>query len=68
MRRIVEEDLRYRFYTIKVRHILSEDVRTKRLERGNLLLRSLRREERHKRGFFECSDKYGKTLDGKFIA
>ncbi|KYQ60591.1 hypothetical protein ALC60_00351 [Trachymyrmex zeteki] len=41
MRRIVEEDLRYKSYTIKVRQMLSEAARTKRVERCNLLLCSL---------------------------
>ena len=42
MRRIVEEDLRYKSYTIKVRQMLSEAARTKRVERCNLLLCSLK--------------------------
>jgi len=38
MRQIVEEDLRYKSYTIKVRQMLSKAARTKRVERCNLLL------------------------------
>lgn len=41
MSRIVKEDLRYNSYTIKVRQMLFEAVRTKRIERCNLLLCSL---------------------------
>jgi len=36
MRRIVEEDLRYKSYTLKIRQILSEAARTKRVARCNI--------------------------------
>jgi len=38
MRRIAEENLRYKSYTLKIRQILSEAARTKRVARCNLLL------------------------------
>jgi len=36
MRRIAEEDLRYKSYTLKIRQILSEAARTKRVARCKL--------------------------------
>ncbi|KYM79142.1 5-hydroxytryptamine receptor 2B [Atta colombica] len=44
MRRIVEEDLRYKLYTLKIRQMLSETARTSRIARCNLLLCSLKNE------------------------
>jgi len=37
MRRIAEEDLRYKLYTLKIRQILSEAARIKQVARCNLL-------------------------------
>ncbi|CAK9829643.1 Transposable element Tcb1 transposase [Anthophora retusa] len=63
MRRIVEEDLRYKSYTIKVRQMLSEAARTKRVERCNLLLCSLRNNAAGRLRFF--SDEKIFTVDAK---
>ena len=38
MRRIAEKDLRYKSYTLKIRHMLSEAARTSRVARYNLLV------------------------------
>ncbi|XP_011707025.1 PREDICTED: uncharacterized protein LOC105462195 [Wasmannia auropunctata] len=63
MRRIVEEDLRYNSYTIKVRQMLSEAARTKRVERCNLLLCSLKHNAAGRLKFF--SDEKIFTVDAK---
>ncbi|KYQ50144.1 hypothetical protein ALC60_10777, partial [Trachymyrmex zeteki] len=62
MHRIVEEDLRYKSYTIKVRQMLSEAARTKRVERCNLLLCSLRN---NAAGFRFFSNEKIFTVDAK---
>ncbi|EFN83666.1 hypothetical protein EAI_05198, partial [Harpegnathos saltator] len=62
MRRIVE-DLRYKSYTIKVRQMLSEADRTKRVERCDLLLCSLRNNATGRLRFF--SDEKIFTVDAK---
>lgn len=63
MCRIVEEDLRYNSCTIKVRQMLSEAARTKRVERYNLLLCSLRNNAVGRLRFF--SDEKIVTVDAK---
>lgn len=63
MRQIVQEDLRYKSYTIKVRQMLSEAARTKRVERCNLLLCSLRNKAAGRIRFF--SDEKIFTVDAK---
>ncbi|RLU19560.1 hypothetical protein DMN91_008117 [Ooceraea biroi] len=45
MRRIAEEDLRYKSYVIKVRQMLSEAAKMKIVARCNLLLSSLKNSE-----------------------
>jgi len=44
MRRIAEENLRYKSNTLKIRQMLSEAARTSRVARYNLLLCSLKNE------------------------
>jgi len=63
MRRIAEEDLRYKSYTIKVRQMLSEAARTQRIARCNLLLSSLKNEAAGRVRFF--SDEKIFTVDAK---
>ncbi|XP_018364731.1 PREDICTED: uncharacterized protein LOC108762295, partial [Trachymyrmex cornetzi] len=63
IRRIVEEDLRYKSYTIKLRQMLSEAARTKRVERCNLLLYSLKHNAAGRLKFF--SDEKIFTMDAK---
>lgn len=63
MRRIAEEDLRYKSYVIKVRQMLSEAARIKRVARYNLLLCSLKNEAAGRVRFF--SDEKISTVDAK---
>ena len=63
MRRIAEEDLRYTSYVIKVRQMLSEDAKMKRVARCNLLLCSLKNEAAGRLKFF--SDEKIFTVDAK---
>ncbi|EFN62830.1 hypothetical protein EAG_00300, partial [Camponotus floridanus] len=63
MRRIAEKDLRYKSYTLKIRQILSEAARTKRVARCNLLLCSLKNEASGRIRFF--SDEKIFTVDAK---
>lgn len=63
MRRIAEEDLRYKSYTLKVRQMLSEDARSKRIARCHLLLSSLKNEAAGRIRFF--SDEKIFTVDAK---
>jgi len=44
MRRITEEELQYKSYTLKIRQMLSEIARTSRVVCCNLLLYSLKNE------------------------
>jgi len=62
-RRNAEEDLRYRSYTLKIRQILFEAARTKRVARCNLLLCSLKNEASGQIRFF--SDEKIFTVDAK---
>lgn len=64
MRRIAEEDLRYMSYTIKIRQMLFEAARTKRVFCCNLLLCSLENETAGCVRFF--SDEKIFTVDAKF--
>ncbi|EZA55143.1 hypothetical protein X777_05320 [Ooceraea biroi] len=52
IRRIAEEDLRYKSYVIKVRQMLSEAAKMKRVARSNLLLSSLKNEAAGRIRFF----------------
>ena len=63
MRRIVEEDLRYKSYVIRVRQMLSETVKIKRVARCKLLLCSLKNEAAERIRFF--SDEKIFTVDAK---
>lgn len=63
VRRIVLEDLRYTSYVLKVRQMLSEAAKLKRLARCNLLLCSLKHEAAGRIKFF--SDEKIFTVDAK---
>ena len=63
MRRIAEENLRYKSYTLKIRQMLSEAARTNRVARCNLLLCSLKNEASGRIRFF--SDEKIFTVDAK---
>lgn len=63
VRRIAQEDLRYTSYVIKVRQMLSEVAKLKRLARCNLLLCSLKHEASGRIRFF--SDEKIFTVDAK---
>jgi len=52
MRRIAEEDLRYKSYTLKIQQMLSEAARISRVARCNLLLCSLKNEASGRIRFF----------------
>lgn len=52
MGRIAAEDLRYKSYVLKVRQMLSEDARRKRVAKGNLLLSSLKHDASGRIRFF----------------
>ncbi|XP_072764892.1 uncharacterized protein [Anoplolepis gracilipes] len=63
MRRIAEEDLRYKSYVIKVRQMLSETAKMKRVARCHLLLNSLKNEAARRIKFF--SDEKIFSVDAK---
>lgn len=63
MRRIAEKDLRYTSYVLKVRQMLSEAAKVKRVARCNLLLCSLKHEAAGRLRFF--SDEKIFTVDAK---
>lgn len=63
MRRIAEEDLRYTSYVLKVRQMLTEATKIKRIARCKLLLSSLKHEASGRIKFF--SDEKIFTIDAK---
>jgi AraC-like DNA-binding protein len=63
MRRLVHEDLRYSSYVLKVRQMLTENAKIRRLERCRLLLSSLKNEAAGRLRFF--SDEKYFTTDPK---
>ncbi|CAK9827593.1 Transposable element Tcb1 transposase [Anthophora retusa] len=63
IRRIAQEDLRYTSYVLKVRQMLSETAKTKRIARCNLILCSLKNEAAGRLRFF--SDEKIFTVDAK---
>ena len=63
MRKAIQEDLRYKSYVLKVRQMLSDEMKAKRVARCSLLLTSINHEAAGRIQFF--SDEKIFTVDAK---